>query len=78
MKFSIAVSAMVPVGISNRTGHVMNISWSPLKFVLEEADEARLHGDNYKAEALINIAYDILDRQHNIRRDRTAVSSILE
>jgi hypothetical protein len=41
----------------------MNVSWSPLKFVLEEADEARLRGDNYKAEALINIAYDILDKQ---------------
>jgi hypothetical protein len=41
----------------------MNVSWSPLKFVLEEADEARLQGDNYKAEALINIAYDILDKQ---------------
>jgi hypothetical protein len=50
----------------------MNISWSPLKFVLEEADEARLHGDNYKAEALINIAYDILDRQYTAMRDRAA------
>jgi hypothetical protein len=61
-----------------RNWHVMNVSWSPLKFVLEEADEARLHGDNYKAEALINIAFDILDRQHNARRDRTAPGTVEE
>jgi hypothetical protein len=54
------------------------MAWSPLKFVLEEADEARLHGDNYKAEALINIAFDILDRQHNARRDRTAAGTVEE
>ncbi len=56
----------------------MNISWSPLKFVLEEADEARLHGDNYKAEALINIVYDILDRQYNSQRDQTTASGFVE
>jgi hypothetical protein len=54
----------------------MNISWSPLKFVLEEADEARLHGDNYKAEALINIAYDILDRQYTAMQDRAIAGSL--
>jgi hypothetical protein len=56
----------------------MNVSWSPLKFVLDEADEARLHGDNYKAEALINIAYDILDRQYTAFYDRAAAGSIAE
>jgi hypothetical protein len=56
----------------------MNISWSPLKFVLEEADEARLHGDNYKAEALINIAYDILDRQYHAQRDRSVAPGCVE
>jgi hypothetical protein len=56
----------------------MNVSWSPLKFVLDEADEARLHGDNYKAEALINIAYDILDRQYNIMYEKAVVGSTTE
>ncbi len=54
----------------------MNITWSPLKFVLEEADEARRNGDNYKAEALINIAYDILDKQFNNSHSNTVTDTV--
>ena len=45
-----------------RAEAIMSLDWSPLKFVLEEADEAKRQGDNCKAEALISIAYDILDK----------------
>ena len=42
---------------------IMSLFLPPLKLILEEADDAKRQGDNFKAETLINIAYEMLDQQ---------------